>query len=105
MARGDTAWPRVEHRVAVQRGLIRLLKVDDPRADLERLDVRGPECAEAADEAREPSAILGRVERLRRSERSVLRRRSGDEKDESGERTKPGRNDENARRLSRSADH
>ena len=70
MAGCDVAGPCVDGRVAVQRSLAARLQVEDLRADLERLDVRGPDRAKVAGNTLESRAVLRRVERLRPSGRS-----------------------------------
>src|SRR5438067_5841325 len=73
MAGCDGAGPYVNGHVAVQRGLTGHLEVEDLRAHLDCLDVRGSDGAKGADEARESRAILRRMECLRGSARAILR--------------------------------
>src|SRR5256885_14735601 len=53
---------RVEDEVTVQHGRTRRDCIDDPRADLDGLEVRGRDRAEAAREARVLRALLRHVE-------------------------------------------
>ncbi len=100
MAGRDGATPDIDGHVAVQGGLGGHLEVEDLRSDLDLRDVRGPDRAERTGEAREPRAILRRMERLRGSGRAILRRGSRCGAGESGEREDRRRKDKNARRQS-----
>ena len=99
MAGRDVTAPCVDGLSLFSAVLAGRLHIEDLRANLECLDVRGPDRAKAADDVLVPRAILRQVERLCGSRRSSLGGSSGYEEDESGERESANRQHEKPRSV------